>query len=140
MILKTDNIESLLPHRSPFIFLDEILSADESEIIGQKIFNKEDTMKAAGFADLEYVPSMVLMESMAQCGGAGMRLLGFTEGLYGFAGIEAARFFKGAEYGKPVKYVIRNVKVSTRVIKQSGTAYVDEHPVAEAVWTCIKLA
>ena len=33
-------IESLIPHRYPFIFVDEILSANNDSVIGLKTFSK----------------------------------------------------------------------------------------------------
>ena len=34
----TKDIESLLPHRKPFLFVDEIISADEKGSVSEHIF------------------------------------------------------------------------------------------------------
>jgi hypothetical protein len=56
---------------------------------------------------------------MAQCGGAGIKKLGLADGVFGFANIESARFYKGVEYQKVFKMVIKNIKVTDRYLKQS---------------------
>jgi 3-hydroxyacyl-[acyl-carrier-protein] dehydratase len=133
-------IESLLPHRNPFLYVDKILSATLDEIIGTTIFDDSDSFLKSSFPDDGFVPGMILVESMAQCGGAGARKLNATEGMFGLAGIESACFHAGVEFGKTVKMIIKNLKISGRIVKQSGIAYVDEVPVAEATWTCVKIS
>lgn len=41
MYTNKETIEKLLPHRSPFLFVDEIVSVSEEEIIGIKTFGEE---------------------------------------------------------------------------------------------------
>ncbi len=132
-------IETLLPHRNPFLYVDEILSVTLDEIIGTTIFDSADSFLNGSFPDHTFVPGMILVESMAQCGGAGARKLKATEGMFGLAGIESACFHVGVEFGKTVKMIIKNLKISSKIVKQSGVAYVDEVPVAEATWICIKI-
>jgi len=131
-------IENLLPHRDPFLYVDKILSVTLEEIIGTQIFDSADSFLSGCLADQTYVPGMILIESMAQCGGAGARKLKATEGMFGLAGIESACFHAGVEFGKTVKMIIKNLKLSSKIVKQSGVAYVDGVPVAEAIWTCIR--
>lgn len=70
------SIEKLIPHRSPFLFVDKIISANEKQIIGIKTFDKAiDKMATGSFSDFDFIPGMILIESMAQCGGAGIKKL-----------------------------------------------------------------
>ncbi|MBS0030457.1 3-hydroxyacyl-ACP dehydratase FabZ family protein [Chitinophaga sp. 22321] len=133
------NIEQLIPHRAPFLFVDEIISTTQEEIVGIKTFDDTDDMLKGSFPEFNFVPGVILIESMAQCGGAGIKILGLADGLFGLAAIETATFLSGTPYRQPVKYVIRNIRVSDKLIKQSGVAYVDEKPVMEARWLCIKI-
>lgn len=133
------DIAALIPHRAPFLFVDEILSTSTEEIVGVKTFGDADAMLKGSFPEFNFVPGVILIESMAQCGGAGIKILGLAEGLFGLASIETATFLSGTPYHTPVKYVIRNIRVSDKLIKQSGVAYVDEKPVLEARWLCVKI-
>lgn len=135
-----NTIESLIPHRFPFLFVDEILTATPEEIIGSKTFSRAaDEMLCGSFPDSGFIPGMILIESMAQCGGAGIKQLGLADGFFGLVSLDKVRFFKGVSYETEVKYVVKNIRISVRLIKQEGVAYVMNEPVAEASWICAKL-
>jgi 3-hydroxyacyl-[acyl-carrier-protein] dehydratase len=132
-------IEKLLPHRAPFLFVDKIISANEKEIIGIKSFDKSNEMLTGSFPEFNYIPGMILVESMAQCGGAGVKKIGLIDGLFGLASIEKVTFFKGVTYNEEIKYVINNIRVSNKLIKQTGIAYANNEPIAEATWLCARI-
>lgn len=132
-------IEALLPHRNPFLYVDEIVTCSMEEIRGEKIYSGHDTFLRGSFPDHDFVPGVILIESMAQCGGAGIKKLGITSGLFGLASIESATFMKGVEYNKTVTMIIKNIKLGTRLIRQSGATYQNGSIALEASWTCIRL-
>lgn len=133
-------IEELIPHRAPFLFVDEILSVSNEEIVAIKTFDdKENDLLKGSFPGFNFVPGTILIESIAQCGGAGVRLLGVTSGVFALAHIETAQFFKGVEYGMQVKYVIKNLRLSEKIIKQQGKAYIGDDVVLEASWMSIRI-
>ncbi len=129
---------ALLPHRDPFLFVDNILSATEEEIVGTITFDSSNKTLSTTFPNLGFVPGTILIEAMAQCGGAGVRLLNITDGLFALATIESAVFHKVVPHGISIRMVIRNLRLSERIIRQSGIAYVNEEPAIEATWTCIR--
>lgn len=133
-------IEELIPHRDPFLFVDEIISATAEEITGVKTFSADHSWLKGSFPGSDFIPGTILIESMAQCGGAGIKLLDITDGLFGLASIEKAEFLAAARYDVPVTFVVKNIRVSNKLIKQSGIAYVNETPVLEATWLCVKFS
>ncbi|MDR7132562.1 3-hydroxyacyl-[acyl-carrier-protein] dehydratase [Algoriphagus sp. 4150] len=132
------NIHDLLPHRDPFLFVENMLSVNSEEIIGTKTFNEKDQWLKGSFPDAGIVPGMILVESMAQCGGAGIKLLGLAEGFFALTTIEHVRFFAPAEFDRKIKYIIQNLRISRGIIKQSGVAYMDELKLFEAAWMSVK--
>lgn len=137
--MKTE-IEELIPHRFPFLFVDDIISADENEIVGRNRFERKESEAQNGDSPfIHFVPGMIVVESMAQCGGAGAKKAGSREGFFVLAGIEQASFLKGVPYGEEIRYVIKNLRVSSRIIKQTGSAYLGTELLAEATWTCARI-
>ncbi|MDR0998023.1 MAG: beta-hydroxyacyl-ACP dehydratase, partial [Treponema sp.] len=73
-------IEDLLPHRPPFLFVDEIVSAAGDRIVAKRVFTEEEFFFKGHFPQYPVVPGVILVETMAQAGGAGLRKLGILEG------------------------------------------------------------
>lgn len=133
-------IEDLIPHRAPFLFVEEILSISNEEIVGVMTFNdKDNDLLKGSFPGFDFIPGTIILESMAQCGGAGVRLLGVAEGVFALAHIETAQFYKGVHYNEQIKYVIKNVRLSAKMVKQEGRAYVNDELILEAAWLSIKI-
>ena len=133
------DIEKLIPHRPPFLFVDELTEVDDKRISGNQVFDHGGLVISDDLPDSNSVPEMILIESMIQCGGAGVKMMGLTDGLFGLAHIENANFYRTAKIGEKICYQITNIKVSKKIIKQSGVASVDGNPIADATWMCVRI-
>jgi 3-hydroxyacyl-[acyl-carrier-protein] dehydratase len=136
--MQVKEIETLIPHRNPFLYVDKIVSVSKDEIVGTTIFSDTNAFLRGNFPEFNYVPGAILIEAMAQCGGAGIKKLGLADGLFGFANIENASFYKGVEYGQVFRMEIKNIKVSEKYLKQSGVGIVNDEVCISLVWTCVK--
>ena len=136
--MNAKEIETLIPHRNPFLYVDKIISVSKEEIVGTAIFSDSNTFLRGSFPEFNYVPGTILIEAMAQCGGAGIKKLGVADGLFGFANIENASFHNGVEYNQVFTMVIRNIKIAEKYIKQSGTGLVEGDVCLSLTWTCVK--
>ncbi|MHA3787003.1 3-hydroxyacyl-ACP dehydratase FabZ family protein [Flavobacterium hauense] len=132
-------IEELIPHRVPFLFVDEIVSVSTEEIIGIQTFTDTENPVLKGSFPPDIIPGTIVLESIAQCGGAGVRLLGIAEGVFALAHIETVQIFKSVHYNEQLKYIIKNVRLSAKMVKQQGKAYVNDELVLEASWLSIKI-
>ena len=131
-------IETLIPHRTPFLYVDKISFLSKEEIIGTTVFSDANDFLTGSFPEFNYVPGVILIEAMAQCGGAGIKKLELADGLFGLANIEAANFYKGVEYGDVFKMVIKNIKITDKYFKQSGIGLVADSPCMDLTWTCVR--
>ena len=134
-----DKIESLLPHRDPFLFVDRLEKADKEEIVGYRTYTDGEFFFKGHFPGYPVVPGVVLVETLAQCGGAGVRASGALsdDALFFLATVDKAKFKRQVRPGETVRLVITNLRVSTRMIKQKGQAFVGDELAAEAEWLCL---
>ncbi len=74
-------IYAAIPHRPPFLLLDEIVEQTESRIVCTKTFTGEEDFFAGHYPDFPLVPGVLLCEAAMQCGAVLLKKhLGNTDG------------------------------------------------------------
>lgn len=131
-------IENLLPHRTPFLFVDEVHIEGET-IIAVHTFTEKEFFFAGHFPQYPVVPGVILIETMAQSGGAGLRKQDVSGGggLFFLASVDKVKFRRQVRPGETVRSEVTNLRVSPKMIKQSGKAFVGDELAAEAEWLCV---
>ena len=130
--------EDLLPHRKPFLFVDKLLYADQKRYQGEVTFGADMWFFKGHFPDYPVVPGVILIESLAQCGGAGLVASGIVRnGLFFLIGVDGAKFRRQVRPGDKLRMEIENTKVSSRMVVQKGRAYVGDELAAEAEFRCV---
>lgn len=66
--MNTKEIISLLPYQKPFLFVDEITSISENEIIGNYTYKPDAYFYKGHFKNKPITPGVILTETMAQIG------------------------------------------------------------------------
>ena len=64
-----EKIKTILPHREPFLFIDEIRELGPDYIIGTKFVSKEENYFKGHFPEEPVMPGVLQLETMAQAGG-----------------------------------------------------------------------
>jgi 3-hydroxyacyl-[acyl-carrier-protein] dehydratase len=61
-------ILAAIPHRPPFLLVDEIVERSDSKIIGTKRFTGEEDFFKGHYPEFPLVPGVLLCEAAMQCG------------------------------------------------------------------------
>jgi 3-hydroxyacyl-[acyl-carrier-protein] dehydratase len=126
--------ESWLPHRAPFLLLDEMLSIDPGErASGLWTLRGDEWFFPGHFPGRPTTPGVLLLESLAQCGAVAV----LSDPKYAgrlplFGGIERARFRRQVVPGDTVLLETEMTQLSARGGKGHGRATVDGKVAAEA--------
>ena len=64
-----EKIKTILPHRDPFLFIDEIRELGKDYIIGTKFVNADEDYFKGHFPEEPVMPGVLQLETMAQAGG-----------------------------------------------------------------------
>ncbi len=66
--MKQEEVIAAIPHRSPFLFVDEIVECGEKRIICKKTFTGNEDFFQGHYPDFPLVPGVILCESALQTG------------------------------------------------------------------------
>ena len=91
-----EEIKKIIPHREPFLFLDEVLKISPGkEIIAKKKIQKDEFWVKGHFPNFPVCPGVITIEMLAQAGAVCILSLEKNKGkLALFGGIKKARFKK----------------------------------------------
>ncbi len=135
MVLNTQQIMEMLPHRYPFLLVDSILEIEEGKrIVGSKNVTINEPFFQGHFPGHPIMPGVLIIEAMAQVGDVFAMLTGKvgTDKVTYFVGIDNARFRKPVVPGDVLRMELEMVNCRRGLYCFSGKAYVGENLVAEA--------
>ena len=130
-----EKIKTILPHRDPFLFIDEIREIGEDYIIGTKFVKPEEDYFRGHFPTEPVMPGVLQLETMAQAGG--VMVLNTVEDpenyLTFFMKIDNAKFKKKVVPGDTIIFRLNLISPIRRgLCHMHGKGFVDGKIVVEA--------
>jgi len=139
MIMDVTEIQKILPHRYPFLFVDAIVEMERlKRVVGIKNVTINESHFQGHFPGKPIMPGVLIIEAMAQTGG----LLLLQEvpdrenKLLYFVAVDGARFRRPVVPGDQLKLEIKVVSWRGDFCKLDGRATVDGQLAAEATLMC----
>ncbi|MGB1681523.1 MAG: 3-hydroxyacyl-ACP dehydratase FabZ [Acidimicrobiales bacterium] len=117
----------VLPHRPPFLFVDEITALEPGEqAVGTWTLTGEEDFFAGHFPGRPTLPGVLMCEAIAQVGAVAL----LTDERYAgklplFGGLDSARFRRQVGPGDTLELRVEMGRLSARAGKGSGTATVN---------------
>ncbi|MDP2813786.1 MAG: 3-hydroxyacyl-ACP dehydratase FabZ [Erysipelotrichaceae bacterium] len=127
MLYNSDQIQQIIPHRYPFLLVDQILSIEDQKIVGIKAVSANEMHFLGHFPQKHVMPGVLIMEALAQTGA--VLLLSqepFKGKLAYFAGMDKVRFKRQVVPGDVLRLEVELVQQRGAIGFASAKAYVGD--------------
>ncbi len=132
-----DVIESLIPHRPPFLLVDEILELEPGKrVVGRLTIRVDEWWFPGHFPGRPVMPGVLTIEAIAQAGAVAVLAHEDNAGkIPFFAGIDDCRFKRVVEPGDVLTLECEFTRMRGPIGKGEGRATVDGELAAQATLT-----
>ena len=120
-------IEAILPHREPFLLLDEVTELEPgARVVARKLVREDEWYLPGHFPGNPIMPGVLMVEAMAQCGAVAVLSEEANRGrLALFAGIDDIRFKRLVRPGDELELVCELERLRGPVGRGKARASVD---------------
>jgi 3-hydroxyacyl-[acyl-carrier-protein] dehydratase len=132
-----DVIEEILPHRPPFLLIDEVTELEAGKrVVARRDVRGDDWWFAGHFPERPVMPGVLIVEAMAQTGAVAVLVEEENRGKIAlFAGIDDCRFKRIVEPGDTLTLACEIDTVRGPVGRGKATAHVGDELAARATLT-----
>ena len=140
MKLNIEDIKKLIPHREPFIFIEEVIVIERGKIgESYRIFEETEYFFKGHFPNNPIVPGVVIVEAMAQTAGVVVSesLSNNKDQSVLFMSISKAKFRKPVLPNYKIKFYVEMTNNVKNVYKFLGKAFHNESLVSESEFSAM---
>ena len=136
-VLGREEIEAILPHRPPFLLIDEVVELEPGErVVARKTVRPDEWYLSGHFPGRPVMPGVLIVEAMAQTGAVAVLSQEENRGrLALFAGIDGVRFKRIVVPGDELELECTLEAVRGPIGKGKATARVDGQLAARGTLT-----
>jgi 3-hydroxyacyl-[acyl-carrier-protein] dehydratase len=130
-------LEKILPHRQPFLLIDEVLELEPGlRVVALRHVREDDWWFQGHFPERPVMPGVLIVESMAQTGAVAVLVEEENRGKIAyFAGIDDCRFKRVVEPGDTLRLTCEIDQVRGPIGRGKATAHVGEELAARGTLT-----
>ena len=136
-------VEAFLPHRDPFLFIDEVIEVSNEKIVAKRFVSPKEEFFKGHFPDRPVVPGVIIIESLAQLGGV-LIYKSFEEDLVGkdpaLVSVDSAKFKNPTLPNEELTIKATLMKNKLNIFKLNTQAYKNDKLVVEANITATVLS
>ncbi|WP_117168435.1 3-hydroxyacyl-ACP dehydratase FabZ [Paraliobacillus sediminis] len=133
-MLDIQQIKETIPHRYPFLLIDEVIELEEGKrVVAKKNVTINEPFFQGHFPEYPVMPGVLIVEALAQAGAVAMLKKEGNEGKIGFlAGIDKCRFKRQVKPGDQLRLEVEITRLKGPIGKGKAIATVDGELACEA--------
>ncbi|WP_053218133.1 3-hydroxyacyl-ACP dehydratase FabZ [Virgibacillus senegalensis] len=133
-MLDINEIKDIIPHRYPFLLVDEVTEIEEGKrVVGKKNVTINEPFFQGHFPNYPVMPGVLIVEALAQVGAVVILNKEENKGKIGFlAGLDKCRFKRQVKPGDQLRLEVEIIKLKGPIGKGKAIATVDGETACEA--------
>ncbi|MDR1136291.1 MAG: 3-hydroxyacyl-ACP dehydratase FabZ [Clostridiales Family XIII bacterium] len=127
ILMNKEQIMEIIPHRDPFLLIDEILEMEiGARVLAVKYVREDEYYFRGHFPQEKIMPGVLIIEALAQTGAVGILSMPANLGKIAyFGGIRDAKFREKVQPGDTLKLEVTLDRVRGRAGVGTGTAWLN---------------